>query len=90
MQTNRDDIHLALREFLEEHSPGSTATLSDSDSLFDNGILDSLGIVALVVFIEDHFGIILEQEDLGEESLSSLSAIANTVEIKLKNGKSAK
>ena len=41
-------------------------------SLLSEGILDSMGILELVEFIEEHWGLHIEDEDFGEEVFGSI------------------
>lgn len=53
--------------------------LSDDDSLLDRGIIDSMGVIELVSFLEQEFGIQVGDTDITEENLGSLTAIARYV-----------
>jgi acyl carrier protein len=49
--------------------------LADDTSLLETGILDSLGLLKLVVFIEERFGISMGDADLLPDNFSSVNAI---------------
>ena len=49
--------------------------LANDTSLLDSGIIDSLGLVRLVVFLEERFGIGVGDTDLLPENFSSVNAI---------------
>ena len=49
----------------------------------DNGIIDSLGVLELVSFIEDSFGIEVKDEELIPENLDSISNLLRYIEKKL-------
>jgi acyl carrier protein len=49
--------------------------LTDDASLLDSGILDSLGLLRLVVFLEKRFGITMGEADLLPENFASVNAI---------------
>ena len=53
--------------------------LSDSDSFLEKGILDSTGILEVIYFIEDEYGIKVEDEEMIPENLDSVNRIANFV-----------
>lgn len=50
--------------------------LGDDDSLLGNGIVDSMGVMEVIAFLEDEFGVVVADEDITEANLGSLSAIA--------------
>jgi acyl carrier protein len=49
--------------------------LADDASLLDNGILDSLSLLRLVVYLEERFGITVGDADLLPENFASVQAI---------------
>ncbi|MCA1369588.1 acyl carrier protein [Bradyrhizobium sp. BRP14] len=56
--------------------------LADAASLIENDIIDSTGVLELVAFIEDRFGIAMADTDIVPQNLDSLSAIVAFVEAK--------
>jgi acyl carrier protein len=50
--------------------------LSDDDNLFESGIVNSLFAVQLMTFVEKHFAIEVEMDDLDMENFKSLNATA--------------
>ena len=57
----------------------SDVRLAESDSLLGQGIIDSMGVIELVQFIQDTFGVTVEDEEITELNLGSLAAIARYV-----------
>jgi len=49
--------------------------LANDTSLLDSGILDSLSLLRLVVFLEERFGITMGDADLLPENFASVNAI---------------
>lgn len=73
-----------IREFLRENFLfGSHEAIADSDSLLDRGIIDSTGAMELVSFLEESFGVRVDDEDLVPENLDSVAAISSFVARKL-------
>ncbi len=50
-----------------------------TDSLIENGIIDSVGMLNLVEFIENRFSIKIDEDDLMPENFDSLKAIEDYV-----------
>jgi acyl carrier protein len=57
-------------------------TLEENTSFLDRGILDSTGVIELVVFIENQFGIAVEDEELVPSNFDSLKALTTFIERK--------
>jgi acyl carrier protein len=55
------------------------AELPDEESLLDSGILDSFGIMSLLAYIEQEYGVEIPAEDIEPENFETVSAIAETV-----------
>jgi acyl carrier protein len=58
--------------------------LKDTDSLIETGIIDSLGIMRLLAYLESEFSIRLADEDLVPENFETIQAIRSLVERKSK------
>ena len=56
-----------------------TVTLSDDVSLLEQGIIDSTGVLELVTFIEDSFGISIDDAEMVPQNLDSVERIATFV-----------
>ncbi len=59
--------------------------LANDDSLFEKGMVDSMGVVELLEFLQSEFEIVVADDEITEANLKSLSAIAAFVAAK-KNG----
>ncbi len=75
-------IEQEIKKFLEEHLllEDEVKELTSDDSLLEKGIIDSTGILDLVSFIEEKYGIKIDDEELLPENFDSLRAIAQFVE----------
>ena len=84
------DVKETIREFIADHflKGGEVTTISDDVSFLDEGIIDSVGVLELVAFIEETFGFRVEDEELIPENLDSVSKLVVFVQSKLTNNKS--
>jgi acyl carrier protein len=75
------DIKHKVRTFiLNEYLPGESASnLADDTPLRTSGILDSMATLALVTFVEDAFGIVIEAHETGIENFDRIEDIAALV-----------
>lgn len=58
------------------------SALADDDSFLDKGIIDSTGILEVIYFLEEEFGIKVEDEEMVPENLDSISNLARYIESK--------
>jgi acyl carrier protein len=73
-----------IMAFIQQRFPRARQiTLSADHSLLDNSIIDSMGILELVNFVESEFGITIDGEDLLPENFQTVRALAAFVEMKL-------
>ena len=57
--------------------------LGHEDSLLETGVIDSTGVLELVAFIEETYGIKVEDEEIVPENLDSISNISSYIASKL-------
>jgi len=70
-----------IKRFIEESfvvHDGSP--LGDDDSLMSSGRIDSTGVLELISFLEDAFGLELREDDLMPENLDTVSRLTFLVE----------
>ena len=53
--------------------------LADSDSLLRTGVISSLGMMELVGWVEEQFGLVIDPADITEQNFDSLANIARFV-----------
>ncbi|MBN1351390.1 acyl carrier protein [candidate division KSB1 bacterium] len=70
-----------FRQFISENFIVSRQ-INDEDSLLDNGIIDSTGVLELVSFIEERFGVAVEDEEMVPENLDSIKQLKAFVQRK--------
>ncbi len=72
------DTQTILMDYIKnELLKGRKMDLKPDDDLLSAGILDSLGILQMVAFIEDRFGYQVPDEDVVFENFVSVEALAN-------------
>jgi len=59
-----------------------TGTLGSSDDLIESEILDSLGIMKLILFLESNYAVKISDDDLTLENFSSIMSINSLIEKK--------
>lgn len=77
-QTIRDQIHgFVVNNFLF-----GSGDVADDASLMGEGVIDSTGVLGLVMFVEENFGISVADEDVLPENFDSINALTAYVERK--------
>lgn len=72
---NTSDI---LMDYIQQNLlKGRVTNLGKDDDLLDSGILNSLGILQLVAFIDERFGFQVPDEDVVYENFNSVQAITS-------------
>ena len=72
-----------IRSFILNHFPlAKKVLIKDDDSLLESGIVDSLGILDIVNFIEKEFKISVSDEELLPENFESICALTAFVDRK--------
>ena len=71
-----------IREFIQNEiiQQALDKPLEDNDQLVESGIVDSLGIMSLLSFLEEKFSTQIPSEDLNPENFASVSTIAALIE----------
>lgn len=80
-----DELVGKLRAFVAEHFlfGRSDRCLSNDDSLIEKGVIDSTGVLILVVFLEHSLGIVVQSDEIIPDNLDSLNRLAAFAERKL-------
>jgi acyl carrier protein len=79
-----------IRNFLLEKFPlARKRGVTFQDNLLESGILDSLGILDLVAFVEQNFAIILSDDELIPENFQSIERLTAFVQSKTNSGSAA-
>jgi acyl carrier protein len=74
-----------VREFVlnELHWDETRGTLTPDYALIENHVVDSMGLLMLVSFVEERFGIQLADEELVPEHFGTIGSIATLIEKKI-------
>lgn len=75
------NIEANLRQYILENFlfTDDQTSLSNSASLLEAGIIDSTGILDIIFFLEQAFGIKIEDEEMIPDNLESVNNIINFV-----------
>ena len=73
-----ESLHQTIRGFILENYlfTNDTSQLGLDDSLLGRGIVDSTGMLEIIMFIEEQLGVKVADEDMVPENLDSVNRIA--------------
>jgi acyl carrier protein len=72
----------SIRDFIAGEILHGTLTtpLNDQDALIESGIIDSMGVMTLLAFLEEKFSIQIPGDELLPENFASISTITSLVD----------
>ncbi len=72
-----------IRAYVMQKFPAARKRKIDDDvALLESGVIDSLGVLDLVQFLDESFGITISDDELTPDNFSSINAMAAFVEQK--------
>ncbi len=84
-----DTITLSIKEKVKEFILNTTLAdktkISDESLIFKEGFFDSMGFVMILTFMEETFGVKVQDADLVEENFESINAISEFISRKKNN-----
>jgi acyl carrier protein len=74
-------MHIAeqVRNFITRELARDCGAVQDHESLLDSGVLDSIGVLSLVSFIEQRYRIAVNEDEMMPENFDSIEAIAGFI-----------
>ncbi len=82
-----DTIRATVRKFVMENFlyDGLSHELDDDASLLETGVVDATGVLELMLFVEDAYGVQVGETDLAPENFDSINSITNYIARQLTN-----
>ena len=68
-----------ILKYIEDNLLESTKKLSSDDDLLNTGLVDSIGVVKLIAFIEDEYHIKVPPEEMVIENFVTVDAISGFI-----------
>jgi acyl carrier protein len=78
-------MEIAIRQFIVENflAGKDDATFKNSDSFMETRVIDSTGIMELLEFVEEEWGISVKDSELTPDNFDSVAKVAGFVQSKL-------
>jgi len=84
--TGTIDTNTRVLDFVVNHFPlARKQSITEATPLLETGVIDSLGVLDLVSFIEKDFNIHIADDDLTPENFSTIRSISQLILQKLSN-----
>jgi acyl carrier protein len=77
------DLERDVRAFISDNFILDGDDLAGDASLTQQGVLDSMGVLELIMFVEERFGVKIPDEDTLPENLDSVDRIVGYVQGRL-------
>lgn len=77
------NVYELIRQYVEKSTMTEKGAVKDDTLIFDEGLLDSMGLLFLVEFIKDNFGVEADDDELIKENFESINSISSFVNNKL-------
>jgi acyl carrier protein len=76
-----EPIETTIRTYIAENLlfSGNGYPYADDTSFLEEGIVDSMGIMELVMFVDEQFGITVEDEELVPDNFDSVTRLASYI-----------
>ena len=74
-----DEIRLRVRKFISEDLQSEGIEFQNETTLFENGIIDSIGIIRLMAFLEDTFHISISPIEVMIDNFNTVNKISDFV-----------
>jgi acyl carrier protein len=76
-----EEIRTQLREYLKkEVLRDASYPLGDNDALISSGLIDSFSLVDVALWVEDQFGVHIDNSELNADSFDNVSQLASYIE----------
>jgi acyl carrier protein len=77
MDISGNHLNIKIRKFVLDKFPlARKQQIKDSDPLLESGVLDSLGVLDLVSFVEQEFSVHVADDELVPENFQTIDRIA--------------
>jgi acyl carrier protein len=84
MEMQTTEIEQEIRSFLiDKFLFGRSEGLTDDVPLLGN-VIDSQGVIELIVFVQDRFGIEVGDEEVTTDNFASVKSVVTFIEMKLR------
>ena len=77
------DIKTKVKNYIIESTFDDVEKIKDDTLIFEEGILDSMGLLFLIEFLQEEFNLTTTDEELVVENFQSINSILSFIESKM-------
>lgn len=78
------EVRSKIREYILESTFEDVQNIADDTLIFEEGVLDSMGLLFLIEFLQEEFNVTTNDDELVVENFESLDKIVTFLNNKLK------
>jgi acyl carrier protein len=82
---NINQIQQKVRQFIQETSYIDEDQINNDSLIFVQGIMDSMGFISIIDYIEENFSVTANDDELIESNFESINAISDFILRKMKS-----
>jgi acyl carrier protein len=72
-----------IKDYILKETLADVDHVADDTLIFETGLLDSMGLLFLIEFLKEEFGVSVEDHELVVENFQSIDSIVDFIERKL-------
>jgi len=76
------DTKNKIKDYIIESTFDDVENITDDTLIFEKGVLDSMGLLFLIEFLKEEFGVTTNDDELIEENFESINKIVAFLESK--------
>ena len=76
-------IKVDVKKYIIETSLSEANGITDDTLIFENGLLDSMGLLFLIEFLNENYKLEVNDEELNPENFESINSIVSFVQNKI-------
>lgn len=76
---NIENIKSEVKDYIKSASLAEIDDIKDTELIFENGLLDSMGLLFLIEFLDENFGVKVSDDELNPSNFESINTIVSFV-----------
>ncbi len=68
-----------MKDYIKSASLADIDEVKDTELIFENGLLDSMGLLFLIEFLDENFGVKVNDDELNPSNFESINTIVSFV-----------